>query len=308
MSTSSPPYNLRAPSLLFELRQRPGLLLRELLWRWGCGGLLLLLACYEGSRIWTALLPALQATGVLAVTPDTLIQDPDGLLTSFQAALSLLWPPVARACLGLAPLAAFCWVGAFALGRSAVLAHYDPALPRRTWLLAEAEAWRVAGQAGILGLWAAANHGAYRWLMGGDTPHVLGYGALVLLASAVALPAWIGFRRSMFMATALALTEGVSFRGVWMRGLRLLRAEAVRPLRRVIRRIRLLLFATGLLLMLVPDPFPFGWRLLAWWLLLSLPSLAVTDAWRLGAFLLIVQGLEERARLGGRAGAPATRP
>ncbi len=278
------------PTLFGHLRQRPGLLGLELLWRWSTGGLLLLLGGFEAWRIWVAALPQLHRIGVLDLSATLILEDPSHVLRMLSESVDLLQPPVERAAWGLGPLMIFVWVAAYAVGRSAVLARFDPRLPRRPWLLAESEALRVVGRLITAGVWGAVAEAA-----AGRIAHDQPAWSLVLLLGglsvAILLLSGPATRTSHF-ATLLALVEGRSLTGVWRRAWVYGRSDVVKPLRDAVKRVRQLLLLLALVLALVPDPFPFGPWLMAWWVLLGLPSLAAADAWKLGGVLAVLGTLE----------------
>ncbi len=291
MSSPSIPYAPEEAPLFDEFKRRPTLLLRELAWRWGCAGLLLALAGYDGWRIWSRSGAAVRDTGVFALSPQGVLEDPAHVLSIFSALLSLFLPQIERAFWGLAPLAIFCWSLAFAFGRTAVLARFDPRLPRRVWLLAESEAAKLAGLLALAAAWAALVQLCFRFLMRGGSPHW--FLLLVCCGAATALElVYSGqFRRAMVIALALALVERRSLWRALPRAWGMHRHEILQPLKRAVNRIRFLLFLVGLVLAFVPAPFSFGWALLVWWGLWSLLPLAVADAWRLGAFFGLLQAL-----------------
>ena len=294
MSTPPIPYAPEEAPLFATIRRRPELLLRELLWRWSCAGLILALAGYDGWRIWSRSLPRLRTTGVFALSPDGVLEDPSGLLHKFSEVVRLFGPQIERACYGLAPLAIFCWVCAFAWGRSAVLARFDPELPRRPWLLAESEAFRIIGLLTLAVAWGTVIQALYHWLVEGASPHEFLFVVAALTATGVELAYSAHFRRAAIVASALALVERRSVWSVFRRAWGLHRTDEVQPLVHAVRRIRLLLSLAGVGLMFVPAPFGLGWPLIAWWVAWSLPPLAVADAWRLGAFLELLQVLRAR--------------
>ncbi len=282
--------------LFLEIQQRPVLLLEEIAWRWCCGSLLLLLAGFAAWRVWTASLPALQATGLLLLTPDslpdTLLTAPAQLLTTLLAGFDVLRPPLERTAAGLIPLAVFVWVCAFAWGRTRVLAQFDPRLPRRPWLLAELETLRIGGLLAITSIWASLAHIAYAFAFQKEDTHILLYGA-ALLAITLATSWLTGrFNRAIVIAAALALVEGRSLLPSVRRGWRMDKHTRIVPLRKAVGQIRAYLLIAAVVLAFVPAPFHFGWALVAWWLLFSLPPLVAADAWRLGAFFGLLRAFE----------------
>ena len=298
MSTPPIPYAPREAQLFAEFRRRPGLLVRELAWRWSCVALLLAIAGYDGWRIWNHSLPGLRATGVFALSPDGALENPVHLLDVFSAIVRLFGPQIERACYGLAPLAIFCWICAFAWGRSVVLARFDPTLPRRPWLLAEGEAFRICGLLAFAVAWGAIIQALYHRLVEGASPHLFLFLIFALAITGVELAYSGHFRRAAILASALALVERRSLWSVFRRAWGLHRADEVQPLRNAVNRIRFLLTLAGVGLLFVPAPFGLGWPLVAWWVVWSLPPLAMADAWRLGAYLELLRVL--RGREGGR--------
>ncbi len=298
MSTSPLPFAPGRISLFTDLRQQPALLLRELVWRWLCGGVLLALAGYDGWRIWAASLPALQATGLFRLSPDSLVEDPSQLATAFAAACGIVRPLVEHAAAGLAPLAIFCWVAAFAVGRAAVLARYDPRLPRRPWLLAACEGMRVGVLLAASAIWSGLIQLASSVALRGAAPNLLLYLVLALAATAAVLLLWGRVARAVELSQALALIESLSFQDAFRlawRPERALAAQQVRPIRKAASRARLYLLVTAFVFTLAPAPFAAGWPLFAWWLALSLVLLAGADAVRLGVLFALL-GLVREAR------------
>ncbi len=278
--------------LFRDLHRDPALLLYEIAWRWCCGGCLGLLAGFEAWRIWTAALPALRGTGLLLLTPDSLLADPAQLTQDLFAAIDILRVPVERAMLGLAPLAVFCWVLAFAWGRTGVLVRFDARLPRRRWMLAESEALRITGLLALAAAWVGLIGAARVLTFSGEDGHIWLYAVLVL-AVTVGVSRFTGrFRRSMHIATVLALVEDLEFFRAFARAWRMGTHTGIVPLRRAVGRVRFYLFLAALLLAFVPAPFHFSWLLMGWWLLWSLPPLAAADAWQLGAFFAVVHALQ----------------
>ena len=284
------------PALLEELRARPALLLRELLWRWSCGGLLLLLAGYDGFRILHASMPALQATGIFSVTGDSLLQDPSELSTAFSASSGIVRPQLEQAALGIAPLAIFCWVLAFGFGRRAVLAAYDARLACGPWLLVTCELIRVGAMLAASAVWGWLVELASYVALRGEAPHILLYGLLVCGATAAVLMVWGRVARAVELCMALAMVRrlpfGDAFAAAWRFGSG---AEAPRlqPIRKAASRLRLYLLLAAGAFTFLPAPFSTGWPLGAWWAALSLLLLAGADAVRLGVLFALVQVVRE---------------
>lgn len=280
------------PTLLGTLRRRPGLLLRELCWRWGYGALLLALAGYDGWRIWTQSLPMLRATGILSLSESGMLADPLQALTGIATGFGILWPPLERACLGLAPLAIFCWALVFAFGRSWVLKCYDPGLPRRFWLQAGTELLFLSQSVltVVLVTWLLQSLGA---MVRGETIGGLALIALLLTAVGLSLAYKGRFQRALVIARAIALLHLLPFGKAFGYAWKLDRGTRVQVLKKAVGRIRWIVLALVVVLAFVPAPFGLGWPLLAWWTLWSLPTLAATDAWQLGATLAVMETFRE---------------
>ncbi|RRA47540.1 hypothetical protein D1Y84_03735 [Acidipila sp. EB88] len=290
-------------AVLAPLRERPGLLFGELAWRWSCGGLLLLLAGYQGWRIVEAWLPWIRATGLLSLSGDSLLEDPSRLTTAFAAASAIVMPPIEHAAWGLGPLAVFCWVAAFAWGRSGVLRSYDVRLPRRPWLLAAAEGSRLAVMLAASAVWGELVQLSSAVALRGSAPNGLLYGVLVLAATVLVLAGWGRIARTIEAAMALGLVDSLgfltAFRAAWQLRGSAISAE-VGATRKAAGRLRLWLVGAAVVFTLLPAPFSTGWQLVAWWLLLSLVLLAGADAVRLGVlFALLGATRARRAAMGG---------
>jgi hypothetical protein len=288
------------------VRAQPGLLALELAWRWLCGGLLLAVAWYAGSRIWVQTSSALHAAGAFSISGDTLLSDPAGAVARLgavgSAAYAILWPPVERACLGLAPLALFCWTVAFAFGRSAVLQRYDRRLYRRVWIFSVTEAIRIASLFGFSWLWTLSLNVASRLSLESQSPSILLYTAFVVGSSAVCLLAPLLLSRYLLAMQVLAVqTPGAGLSGVFRLSRVIGKDGGMRVrlgrIRRKSRRVAFLLALAGLLVSLIPSPFSAGAGLYVWWAAVSLLLLAGADAIRLASFLALL-GATREARVG----------
>ncbi len=240
-----------------------------------------------------AALPAVQETGLLMLSPDSLLADPAQLANALLESFRILEPPVVRAAFGLAPLIVFAWACAFAWGRTAVLTRFDLAVPRRPLLLAASEGLRITVLLGSVLAFLGAVRFSAAMAFNGTRTHTLLY---VIAVPALAwLQLWFTgrFRRALAIATMACLIEHVPLPRAFGRAWQLDTHHRVIPLRRAVGRIRMYLLLASLALGFVPAPFALGWPLLAWWLLFSLPPLAAADAWQLGAHFAIIRALQE---------------
>ncbi len=298
--------------LLGELRARPGLLGIDLAWRWGCGTLLLLLAGYQGWRIWLACTPALAAAGAFSLTSDSLLgalSDPSPLFDLVSTIWRLLTPPLMRAMLGLTPLALASWIAAFTLGRGALLARYDPRLPSRPWLLAGCKSFAMLGGLGICSAWSLFAVAGAKLLLRSDDPSPLLYALLLGLVSWLAVWSWTLLSSKVQIALALGLLESLDTQGALLRAFqgpdKRIAARAAR-FRVAARKTRFRIIWPAFFISLLPSPFLDHRALLVWYGLLSLVPLVATDAVKLGELLMLLREMRDEldARVRAMPGVP----
>ncbi len=280
MSAASP-----SRTALFEaLRERPGLLAWELLWRWLCGALLLAMAALAGSRIWAQARPAVEATGVLSLSGDSLLEDPSRPFVAFSSALQVLRPQMEHAAAGLAPLGIFCWLVAFALGRTAVLARYDGRLPQRPSLLAACEGVRLLWLGAASLGWSVCLQGAAALALRGSEPNVLLYVCIALGSILLLALLWVKGARTLELLLMFALLKRLSFGEAFRRALQPLDSQLKAHLsraRRAAGRMRFLLVLAAFALGLLPSPGSGAMAEWLWWGALSLVLLGAAGAVRL---------------------------
>ena len=102
--------------------RRPGLLSRELLWRWGFGIPAAAILYHQGARIAASVSLNQESLSNLSLS------DPLAAGQQLTVAAATITPFLVRAALWLGPLLAVAWAVASGLGRSAVLQRLDPAL------------------------------------------------------------------------------------------------------------------------------------------------------------------------------------
>ena len=293
--------------LLGELRMRPGLLVMDLAWRWGCGAFLLLLAGYQGWRIWLACTPALAAAGAFSLTSDSLLgalSDPSPLFDLVGTMWRVLTPPLLRAVLGLTPLALVSWVAAFTLGRGALLARYDPRLPSRPWLLAGCKAFTMLGGAAICSLWGLFAVEGAKLLFRPDDPGPLLYTLLLGLVSWLAVWSWTLLSSKTQIALALGLLESLDTRAALVRAFqgpdKRIAARAAR-FRTAARKTRFRIVWPAFFISLFPSPFLDHRALLVWYGVLFLVPLVATDAVKLGQQLMLLREVRDELEMRMRA-------
>ena len=290
---------------------RPRLLAIELTWRWLSGSFLLVLGGLEAARIASATRTAIEGTGLFNATIESTIQDPTQLSVALASTTAILRPWIAHAAVGLAPLALFAWVMAFAFGRSALLRNWDSTLPRRVWLLAVCEAVRLAAMLAISTFWYVALQWAARYALGPVTepqgtgaqadPNLVLYCALVIIITLGLFALWSLLSWSLVAAPLVALLERTTFAQGFIRSLRMARARGKLVevnLAMAVIKLGLLVLAT----VLSATPLPFesmmqGWPLTAWWIFVTLLYLAASDFFKMARLLAFLEQLRPVAPL-----------
>lgn len=138
-----------------ECWRRPGLLMRELAWRWlyGIPALVIVaVACYH---IYGVTSGALQAAGANKISLD----NPWQSAAIVAAVMPMVRPVVAEMALWLLPLLGLGWAIAAGFGRNVVFRRYDPGLPWRPVALSGIQGIRVVALAATVALW----WGSVRW-------------------------------------------------------------------------------------------------------------------------------------------------
>ncbi len=300
---------IKPPSTFFDVVaacwRRPGLLMLELAWRWAAGGFLAAVYGVEVERIAQATGAAITSTGLFNASLEATIQDPTQLSVAMASTLAILKPWVMHAALGLAPLALFTWVGAFALGRTALLRRWDPALPSRGWLLAVCEAVRLLALVAFSALWYAALQWSARIALGPASeaaaagtgaqadPNLVLYCALVISITVGLFSLWSVLSWSLLAAPLVALVEQCSFGRGFVRAIEVRRVRG----RLVEVNLAMAVIKVGLVVLAVvlsATPLPFesimqGWPLYAWWAFVTLLYLAASDFFKLARLFAFLE-------------------
>jgi hypothetical protein len=279
----------------------PALLCIELIWRWLAGGFLLVLTGLAAEKIFALTASAIEATGLYSVTLESAIQDPAQISVALARTEAILRPAVMHVATGLAPLALFVWVAAFAVGRTALLGRYDRSLPARPWLLAVCEGVRLLALTAVSAGWYAALQWAARYALGPVTettaaqaePNLVLYCALVICISIGLFALWSLLSWSLVAVPLVALLERTSFSRGLVRSLRVgpVRGKLIEVnLAMSIIKVGLIVLAT----VLSATPLPFesvmqGAPLTAWWVLVTLLYLAAADFFKLARFLAFLE-------------------
>jgi hypothetical protein len=266
---------------------RPGLLARELAWRWLFGIPALLLILFASRRLpWfgvelVPLDPANAARGLVALVTD-------------------IWPALLRIVLWLVPLLGVGWAAASGLGRASLLRGLAPPaafrpvplillqLLRFVALLASGLLWA------LLVRWAAT--GTVAGLPPGAEPRTVSFAAWLICLSLGSFSLWAVWSWVLSLASVLCVVEERSAPASLHAAVR---AGALIPrlieVNLVLGIVKLALIVLAMVFASIPLPFEAvmsGVALYIWWVLVGLGYLAASDFFqivRLAAFLELRQ-------------------
>ena len=196
---------------LSECWRRPSLTALEVLWRWAYGIPALLVLWYEGVRILR------ESPLDLAALQNMTVLDPMGSATTLAKALEILLPPVMRVALWLAPVMVVVWVVVSAVGRTVVLRRADGRLHARVGTLIVLQAVRVIALLGSLAVWFWCMERVTDWTVAGPVaagtePNLVGYFALVIVATLGLFTLWAVVSWALSVAPLLAMLRGLGAR------------------------------------------------------------------------------------------------
>jgi hypothetical protein len=193
---------------LSECWRRPSLTALEVLWRWAYGIPALLLLWHEAVKI-------LNATPVdIAALRRMTVVDPMGSAETIAQALAVLLPPVWQVAVWLVPLLLVGWVVMSSLGRTVVLRRADGRLHARPVTLMVLQALRMVVLGGSFAVWFLC----VRWVGGvtilgplsvGGEPNLVGYFALVIIATLGLFMLWAVVSWVLSVAPLLAMLRGL---------------------------------------------------------------------------------------------------
>jgi hypothetical protein len=266
--------------------KRPGLLARELLWRWGFGIPVLAILYHQSARLVASASLSQESLSGLSLS------DPLQAGQQLTVAAAALAPAVVRLALWLCPLLAVAWAIASGLGRSAVLRRLDPALHAAPLALILLQLLRMAALVAACLGWYRAIVWAAHATLDLAAPNLVAYSAWVICLSLGFFVLWSLLGWVFSVAPLLAMLEGT---GVWRslaRSLRLgpLRGKLV-EVNLVLGIVRLALIVLAMVFSAIPLPFTAdmtGSALYLWWLLVTLLYLVASDFFqvaRLAAFI-----------------------
>jgi hypothetical protein len=196
---------------LSECWRRPSLTALEVLWRWAYGIPALLVLWFVGQRI-------LRETPLdSAALRNMTVLDPMGSAATLAKAMEVLVPPVLRVALWLAPLMVVAWVVLSAIGRTAVLRRVDGRLHRQIGTLIVLQTVRVIALLGSFAVWFWCMERVAELTVSGPVdaglePNLVGYFALVIVATLGLFTLWAVVSWALSVAPLLAMLQGL---GVW---------------------------------------------------------------------------------------------
>ncbi len=202
--------------VMAECLHRPGMLARELAWRWLYGIPALAAVAFACYHIYRVASGTLAAAGADQISLDRPWQS----AATVSVVAQVLRPLVIEIVIWLLPLLGLGWAIAAGVGRNLVFRYYDPRLPWRPLALTGVQALRVIALALTVSLW----WGSVRWSAAASTvagvPNVAVYFSLVAAFSIGFLVIWSLFSWVFFIAPMFVLIEGKSLPASLIRSLR----------------------------------------------------------------------------------------
>jgi hypothetical protein len=228
----------------------------------------LLVLRYEVMRI-------LQETPVdFAALRSMTVLDPMGSATTLARAMEMLLPAVLRVALWVAPVMVVAWVVVSAIGRTVVLRRVDRRLHRRLGTLIVLQAVRVVALLGSFGVWfwcmeRVAGLTVTGPVAAGGEPNLVGYFALVIVATLGLFTMWAVVSWALSVAPLLAMLRGLGAGGSLAAAFRLgpLKAKLV-EINLVMGIVKIALIVLAMVFSATPLPFESVTTpefLLSWW-------------------------------------------
>ncbi len=189
--------------VMAECWRRPGLLARELAWRWLYGIPALAAVAFACYHIYLATADTLQGAGAGQIS----LEHPWQGAAVVSVVAGLISPMVTKIALWLLPLLGLGWAIAAGVGRNVVLRCYEPELPWRPAEMSVIQGLRVLVLAAISALW----WGGLRWSAQVSTvagvPEIPVYFGLVAVCTLAVLVLWSLCSWVFFMAPLFLLVE-----------------------------------------------------------------------------------------------------
>jgi hypothetical protein len=267
-----------------ECWKRPGLLGRELLWRWGFGIPAAALLCYLGVHIAAAAAPDLSGLS---------LGDPMQAGQQIAQAAATIKPLVERVAVWLGPLLAIVWALASGLGRTAVLKRLDPTLHAAPFTLILLQLVRMAALIGVWLGWYRAIQWAANVTLSSAPPNLVGWSAWVICLSLGIFVLWALLSWIFSIAPLLAMLEGKGVAASLASSLHqgALTGKLV-EVNLVLGIVRLALIVLAMVFSAIPLPFEAdmsGTALYLWWALVTILYLVANNFFQVARLAAFVQ-------------------
>lgn len=267
-----------------ECWKRPGLLGRELVWRWAFGIPAAALLCYQGVHIAAAASPDLSGVS---------LSDPMQAGQLIAQAAAAIKPQVQRVAVWLAPLLAIAWAIASGLGRTVVLKYLDRALHAAPFTLILLQLLRMAALIGVWLGWYRAIQWAANVTLSSATPNLVGWSAWVICLSLGIFVLWALLSWIFSIAALLAMLEGKGVLGSLLSSLHqgALTGKLV-EVNLVLGIVRLALIVLAMVFSAIPLPFEAdmsGTALYLWWAMVTILYLVAVDFFQVARLAAFVQ-------------------
>lgn len=293
-SLSSIPAHARGTQSLVQIQaqcwRRPGLLARELAWRWSFGIPSLLVLFFFGRRLLAILLAA--HTGI----EDFSLQQPLAAVQILRASYEAILPAALELAWWLVPVLMVGWAVASGIGRNFVLQALAPEGDLRTTSLCLLQLLRIAALVLTILMWfAMVRWAALREVIrvpAGGEPNTVGFAAWLICLSLGSFVVWALWSWVLSIASVLLVVEERSLPSALAASIRLgpLTMKLV-EINLVLGIVKLALIVLAMVFSAVPLPFEAqmsGNALYLWWAIVVVAYLAASDFFqvaRLTAFL-----------------------
>jgi hypothetical protein len=273
--------------IIGDVWRRPGILARELAWRWLYGIPLLALLYYLGAHLRAVLLGA--HTGIT----DLSLDDPMAAASIIAASSAAITPELLRVSTWAAPLTAIGWAIASGVGRGFVVRKLASAVRSAPVTLVLLQLVRIVALGGsVLGWFTAVRWAAHRTLAGAE-PNLVAYCAWVICLSLGIFTLWALLSWVFSVAPLLALLEGRGVVDSLLASLHLgpLRGKLV-EVNLVLGIVKIALIVLALVFSAIPLPFESvmtGTPLYLWWALVSILYLVASDFFQVAQLAAFVE-------------------
>ena len=283
---------------------RPGLIARELAWRWLFGIPALLLLCACGRRLLAILFAA--HTGI----EDFSLQHPEMAAQIVRTSYEAIQPAAIEIARWVVPLLSVSWAIASGLGRAFVLRALAPGHPWRPVPLVVLQLLRVSAL--ILSWWvwfavvrsAAARNVTH--VPPGVEPNMVVFAAWLICVSLGSFIVWALWSWLLSLAAVLIVAEGCSLPAALAASVRLgpLTTQLI-EINLVLGIAKLAIIVLAMVFSAIPLPFEAqmsGTALDIWWVVVGIWYLAASDFFQVARLAAFVEFWGRRQRLRNNSG------